>query len=74
MKEVMTVSELKKKLKDVSDDALVVIPGPDHSFVSAHVDHTTLIIEDGFHLSEDHGDKNLVDPSIDIRHECVVID
>lgn len=51
----MKVKDLKKKLEGLDDDAVVVVPGPDHSYrTRVYVYDTTASEEDG-ELYEDYG-------------------
>jgi hypothetical protein len=51
----MNVKELKQILEKVPDNAVILLPGYDHSYNLASVELSTAMFKDGDWL-EDHGD------------------
>jgi hypothetical protein len=54
----MNVKQLKEQLWGVPDEAVIVIPGLDHSYRFATFETTTAMVYPGRHVCEDYGDKH----------------
>jgi hypothetical protein len=53
----MNVRDLKKLLENAPDDALVMVPGHDHSYREAHCELTTGLKEGRNQWTEDYGEE-----------------
>lgn len=55
----LTVGKLKQILEKLPNDAIVVRPTSDHSYINAYAEETTALVEDGNYglYSEDHGEE-----------------
>lgn len=52
----MTVKQLKEQLIGIPEDAIIVCPGSDHSYVEADITATTAVKYSRREISEDFGD------------------
>lgn len=55
----LTVGKLKKILEQMPNDALVVRPNFDHSYINVHAEETTALVENASYglYTEDHGEE-----------------
>jgi hypothetical protein len=59
--------------KNVPDDALVVVPGDDHSYREANVHVTTALVGKRGHITEDYGEKSTPEAEYGKRTNVVVV-
>lgn len=55
----LTVGKLKQILEELSNDTIVVRPSSDHSYINAHAEETTALVENASYglYTEDHGEE-----------------
>lgn len=69
----MTVAELRRVLEGQPDDAPVLVPGPDHSYVPCRARAATALLEEGGTWTEDHGETVTSAAVYGERRQVVVI-
>jgi hypothetical protein len=65
--------QLREWLAKVPDDAILLLPAPDHSYRPAKFTKGTVLVTDAGYISEDHGELTPEGPEYGFRREAVIV-